>query len=70
MKSWRNYDYFVFGFVNFENKHENSKSVLLSDNMVILGLQLQTEPKSADDIIGAHFSGLLCVMIWMLCKNY
>lgn len=38
--------------------------------MVILGLQLQTEPKSADDIIGAYFSGLLCFMIWMLCKSY
>lgn len=46
---------FVFGFVNFENKHENSKSVLLSDNMVILGLQLQTEPKSADDYRGPLF---------------
>lgn len=32
LKSKRNCDYFVFGFVNFENKNENSKSVLLFAN--------------------------------------
>lgn len=59
LKSKRNCDYFVFGFVNFENKHENSKSVII----VWAWLYWGCEPKGAGNIIGAYLSGLHCVMI-------